>query len=129
MRPRKKVLLLCAGVRGETLELLLSVRGRYTVHVAKDADDALWLMRHGTYDALLAEVLPQSEEANDLARQANLLRKDISTVLFSASISDYQRGSHADYFIPELLCNSEVILNRVGLATVRKRGPKKAVAA
>lgn len=129
MRPKKKVLLLCAGIHAETLRFMLETRGRYKVTLGLDVEDALLLLRYGKYDALLAEVTGQDETANDLARQEKQVDRGIGTVLFSRSISDYQRGCHADHFIPELLCNSEVVLNRVGLATARKRGPKREVSA
>ena len=124
MRPKKKILLLATGIHAEILRFTLETRGHYRVALGLDGEDALLLLRHGKYDALLAEVAGQDETANDLARQAKQLDGHIGTVLFSRSISDYQRGCHADHFIPEILCNSEVILNRVGLATARKRGPK-----
>ena len=128
MRPKKKILLFSKSeTHSSILQMLLEVRGGYKVLVVADAENALAIISDGEHDVLLAECLAHNEEANELARRAKVVKRDLPSVIFSRSVSSYERGCHADAFIPELHCNSEEILLRVGILARRKRGPKPSI--
>lgn len=128
MRPRRRILLYCQNeVRAGVLKLMLETRGKYKVLVIANEADALWMLQSSPWDyfsLLLAECASYSQESNELVRQAKNIVRDLPMVIYAPTITSYECGSHADYFIPETFCNSEEILLRVGMLAQRKRGPK-----
>lgn len=125
MRPRKKILLMCGSeFHRNTLRFLLETRGHYRVFPSPDCEDSLWLMKHKQVDLVMAEMTAREVDGEQLCEQVRRLDSRIPTLLFSRQCSDYERGGVADRFIPEIHCNSEVILSTVHIALARKRGPK-----
>lgn len=116
-----------ACLRGEetcsALMALLAARAGYAVMIAPSAEDALWLAEYGHCDLVLAEVAASNGEANELARRVKGVRADLPCILFSRQVNGWERACHADWFIPELCCDSEEILLRVGIAlrSVKRR--------
>ncbi len=99
----------------------------YAVAVAQDGDEALWMARQGTYDALLMDVMLPAKDGITVVRQ---LRCDgaQTPVLFLTgrdSVEDRVRGLDAggDDYLPkpfhleELLARLRAILRRNRLAT------------
>lgn len=128
MRPRKSILLYTdSPVNASVLKLVLETRGKYRVIPIFEADVAIDLLRgSSSFDMLVAELAALSVAANEVAREAKI--RFIPTLIFSCNSNDYDRAMYADHFIPEMHCNSEEMLLRIGILIQRKRGPKKAAA-
>lgn len=125
-RPKKKVLLSCIpDTHGDALKFLLEMRGPYAVTVVTKSADVLQVLRTWHFDLLLAELRPGWPDANELALEAKKAHEDLSVLLFSRTISSYDRASHADAFLPKGATSSAEMLERVRILTARKRGPKK----
>lgn len=130
MRPRKVIL--CVDDNEQTLavrKFLLETRG-YRVITAGTAQEALGILGEpatGALDLLLCDLLLPDIDGGELVRRARDLRPGIPTLLVSGTITQFERGSAADAFLPKGACSPVELLERVRILVARKRGPKKAV--
>jgi CheY-like chemotaxis protein len=114
-------------VRAGELKFLLELRGPYAVTVVAGSVEALQVLQLFRFDLLLAELRPgPGMDANELALAAKGADADLPVILFSHTVSSYDRASHANAFMPKGACSSLEMLERMHVLTIRKRGPKKA---
>lgn len=108
----------------EHLRLGLTAEG-YSVDVAADGDEALWLAETNPYDALVLDVMMPSKDGLTVVRQ--LRRKGLNTpVIFLAArgeVADRVRGLDAggDDFLPKPFLLSELCARL--RAQLRRRRP------
>ncbi|GAA3760922.1 response regulator [Terriglobus aquaticus] len=130
MRPRKVIL--CVDDNEQTLavrKFLLETRG-YRVLTASCAQEALQQLEApetGTVDLLLCDLIMPHVDGNELVRRARVVRPGVPTLMISGTVSQFERGSEADAFLPKGACSPVELLERVRILVARKRGPRKAV--
>lgn len=130
MRPRKVIL--CVDDNEQTLSVrkfLLETRG-YRVLTASSSHEALAVLgdsETGGIDLLLCDLLMPEMDGNELVRRARVVRPGVPTLMISGTVSQFDRGSAADAFLPKGACSPVELLERVRILVARKRGPKKAV--
>ncbi len=130
MRPRKVIL--CVDDNEQTLavrKFLLETRG-YRVLTAACAREALAQLESpetATLDLLLCDLMLPDMDGGELIRRARILRPGVPTLMISGTVSQFERGSAADAFLPKGASSPVELLERVRILVARKRGPKKAV--
>ena len=128
MRPRKVIL--CVEANEQVLSVrkfMLETRG-YRVLAATTAREALEHLEAamaGSIDLLLSDVLLSGMDGNELVRRAKQFQPALPTLLVSNTVTNFDRGSAADVFLPKGASTSAEILERIRLLVARKRGPKK----
>ncbi len=130
MRPRK--IILCVDDNEQTLSVrkfLLETRG-YRVLTATSGHEALEIVeRHapGDLSLLLSDLIMPVMDGAELVRRARQLQPGLPTLMVSGIVSQYERGSVADVFLPKGACSPVELLERVRVLVARKRGPKRVV--
>lgn len=130
MRPRK--IILCVDDNEQILSVrkfLLETRG-YRVLTATSGYEALEIVeRHaaGELSLLLSDLLMPQMDGAELVRRVRELQPGLPTLMVSGTVSQFERGSVADVFLPKGACSPVELLERVRVLVARKRGPKKAV--
>jgi two-component system, OmpR family, response regulator CpxR len=130
MRPRKVIL--CVDDNEQTLavrKFLLETRG-YRVLTAACAQDALVMLEApdtGTIDLLVCDLIMPHVDGGELVRRARAVRPGVPTLMISGTVTNFERGSDADAFLPKGACSAVELLERVRILVARKRGPRKAV--
>lgn len=129
MRPRKTIL--CVEDNEQLLSVrkfLLETRGGYRVVACSSAPEALEILQAaapGSLDLLLADLLLPQMDGNELVRRAKQLMPGLPTLLVSGTVTNFERASAADGFLPKGTCNAAELLHRIHNMVARKRGPKK----
>jgi CheY-like chemotaxis protein len=129
MRPRKTIL--CVEDNEQLLSVrkfLLETRGGYRVVACSSAPEALEVLQAatpGSLDLLLCDLLLPQMDGNELVRRAKQLLPGLPTLLVSGTVTNFERASAADGFLPKGACNAAEMLLRVHNMVARKRGPKK----
>ena len=130
MRPRKVIL--CVDDNEQTLSVrkfLLETRG-YRVITANCGHEALGILDDattGTVDLLLCDLMLPQMDGNELVRRAREMRPGVPTLMVSGTVTQLDRNTAADAFLPKGASSPVELLERVRLLVARKRGPKKAV--
>ncbi len=130
MRPRKTIL--CVDSNEQVLSIrkfTLETRGYrvLTMTSAREALEHLETALQGSVDLLMADVLLIGMDGNELARRAKQVHPTLPTLLISGTVSNFERGSAADAFLPKGACTPAEVLDRTRLLVTRKRGPKKQI--
>jgi CheY-like chemotaxis protein len=129
MRPRKTIL--CVEDDEQLLSVrkfLLETRGGYRVVACSSAPEAIQVLQDaapGSLDLLLADLLMPQMDGNELVRRAKQLLPGLPTLLISGTVTNFDRASAADGFLPKGTCNPAEMLARIHHMVARKRGPKK----
>lgn len=130
MRPRK--IILCVDDNEQTLSVrkfLLETKG-YRVLTATSGHEALEMVeRHapGDLSLLISDLIMPVMDGAELVRRVRQLQPGLPTLMVSGIVSQYERGSVADVFLPKGASSPVELLERVRVLVARKRGPKKAV--
>lgn len=130
MRPRKTIL--CVEDDEQLLSVrkfLLETRG-YRVVAMRSGAEALEFLREampGSVDLLMSDVIMPQMDGNELVRRAKNFHPALPTLLVSGTVTNFDRASSADAFLPKGACTPAEILDRVRILVARKRGPKKHV--
>ena len=129
MRPRK--IILCVDDNEQTLcvrKFLLETRG-YRVLTATGGHEALEIVEAhapGELSLLLCNLLMPQMDGAELVRRVRTMQPCLPTLMVSGTVSQFERGSVADVFLPKGACSPAELLERVRVLVARKRGPKKA---
>lgn len=132
MRPRKTIL--CVEDDEQLLSVrkfLLETRG-YRVVAMRSGAEALDFLREampGSVDLLMSDLIMPQMDGNELVRRAKNLHPTLPALLVSGTVTNFDRASSADAFLPKGACTPAEILDRVRILVARKRGPKKHVQA
>jgi two-component system response regulator CpxR len=130
MRPRKTILYVedneqILSVR----KFLLETRG-YRVVALSNGREALDFLRNaipGSVDLLMSDLLMPQMDGNELIRRAKQLQPGLPTLLLSGTVTNFERATAADAFLPKGACTPAEVLDRIRILVARKRGPKKHV--
>lgn len=128
MRPKKTIL--CIDDNEQSLSIrkfMLETRG-YRVLTANRGKDALEIFRQGGIDLVLSDLVMPDMDGAELVQKIKELSPEVPAILFSGKIKLYEKGTHADIFLPKGTYAPGELLERIRLLLVRKRGPKKASA-
>jgi CheY-like chemotaxis protein len=132
MRPRKTIV--CVEDNEQVLSVrkfFLETRG-YRVLAMSSGPEALEYLRGampGSIDLLLADLIMPQMDGNELVRRAKQVHPGLPTMLVSGTVSNFDRASAADAFLPKGACTAAEMLDRIRILVARKRGPKKHVVA
>lgn len=130
MRPRKTIV--CVEDNEQVLSVrkfLLETRG-YRVQALGSGAEALDYLRGvppGSVDLLMADVIMPQMDGNELVRRAKQVHPGLPTLLVSGTVTNFDRASAADAFLPKGSCTAAEMLDRIRILVARKRGPKKHV--
>jgi two-component system, OmpR family, response regulator CpxR len=128
MRPRKTIL--CVEDNEQILSIrkfMLQTRG-YRVITATCAAEALEHIQGalpGSIDLLLSDLIMPQMDGNELARRAKQLHAALPVLLVSGTVTNFDRATSADAFLPKGACTPAELLDRIRILVARKRGPKK----
>src|SRR5580698_8975240 len=128
MRPRKTIL--CVEDNEQILSIrkfMLQTRG-YRVITATCAAEALEHIQGalpGSIDLLLSDLIMPQMDGNELARRAKQLHAALPVLLVSGTVTNFDRATSADAFLPKGACAPAELLDRIRILVARKRGPKK----
>ena len=128
MRPRKTIL--CVEDNEQILSIrkfMLQTRG-YRVVTASCAAEALEHIQGalpGSIDLLLSDLIMPQMDGNELARRAKQLHAALPVLLVSGTVTNFDRATSADAFLPKGACTPAELLDRIRILVARKRGPKK----
>jgi two-component system response regulator CpxR len=128
MRPRKTIL--CVDDNEQILSIrkfLLETRG-YRVVSASTAAEALEHIQAaipGSIDLLLTDLIMPQMDGNELARRAKQHHPCLPVLLVSGTVTNFDRATSADAFLPKGACAPIELLDRIRILVARKRGPKK----
>jgi len=132
MRPRKTIV--CVEDNEQVLSVrkfFLETRG-FRVLAMSTAAEALEYLRGampGSVDLLLADLIMPQMDGNELVRRAKQVHPGLPTMLVSGTVSNFDRASAADAFLPKGASTAAEMLDRIRILVARKRGPKKHVVA
>jgi two-component system response regulator CpxR len=128
MRPRKTIL--CVEDNEQILSIrkfMLQTRG-YRVVAASCAAEALEHIQGalpGSIDLLLSDLIMPQMDGNELARRAKQHHPCLPVLLVSGTVTNFDRATSADAFLPKGACTPAELLDRIRILVARKRGPKK----
>lgn len=124
MRPRKTIL--CVDDNDVALSIrkfMLETMG-YRVLTASGGEQAITVFREGGIELLLTDLVMPLMDGNELVRKIKAINSEIPAVIFSGTVTSYDRATHADAFITKGIPVAD-LLARIRMMIARKRGPKK----
>lgn len=130
MRPRKTIL--CVENNEQILSVrkfLLETRGYRVLAMSTAAETLEYLQgaAQGAVDLLLSDLILPQMDGNELIRRAKQMHPGLPTLLVSGTVTNFDRASAADAFLPKGACTPAEVLDRIRILVARKRGPKKQV--
>lgn len=129
MKPKKTIL--CVDDDEQALSIrkvVFETRG-YRVLTANNGRAALELFRGHPVDLVLTNLLMPELDGVELTDRVKTLSPSTPVVLYSGKVKIYERENRADVFLPKGSISPADLLERVRILMIKKRGPKKAVAA
>ena len=129
MKPKKTIL--CVDDNEQSLsirKILLETRG-YRVIACNKGEDALDVFRRGGVDLVLTDLMMPGVDGSRLIDEIKQLSPQTPAVLISGRVKIYERDTLADLFLPKGMYEPAELLERIRLLLVRKRGPKRPMAA
>lgn len=129
MRPRRTIL--CVDDNEQALsirKLMLETRG-YRVVACAGGVQGWEAFRAGGVDLVLTDLLMPGLDGATLVGKIKDMSPETPVILFSGKVRAYEKESRADVFLPKGMHAPAELLDRIRLLLVRKRGPKRSVAA
>ncbi len=129
MRPRKVILLVDGNEQALSVrKFMLETRG-YRVVQACGAHEALERFAGGGIDLVVSDLLLPGMDGNEMVRRMKAETPEVPAMLLSSTVKEFARAAAADVFLPKGAATPTELVERVRVLMVRKRGPKRAVAA
>ncbi len=129
MKPKRTILCVDDDERSLSIrKVMLETRG-YRVITCPDPVDALELVRGGGIDLIIADLMMPKMTGAELIAQTKQIAPDLPAILFSGSVSQYAEQSQADVWLPKGSFAPAELLERVRIALIRRRGPKRSSSA
>jgi CheY-like chemotaxis protein len=126
MKPKRTILCVDDDERSLSIrKLMLQTRG-YRVLTCFDPEHALERIRGGGIDLLIADLMMPKMSGAELIARAKEIAPDLPAILFSGSVNYCAAQSEADVWLPKGSFAPVELLERVRIALIRKRGPKRA---
>ena len=129
MRPKRTIL--CVDDNEQALsirKLMLETRG-YRVVACSGGIQALEAFRQGGVDLVLTDLLMPGLDGATLVGKIKDASPLTPVILFSGKVKAYEKDSRADVFLPKGMYAPVELLERIRQLLVKKRGPKRSVAA
>jgi CheY-like chemotaxis protein len=125
MKPKRTILCVDDDERSLSVrKVMLETRG-YRVLTCCDPEEALDRVRSGGIDLLIADLMMPKMSGAELIARAKEIVPEMPAILFSGSVSYCAEQSQADVWLPKGSFAAAELLERVRLALIRKRGPKR----
>ncbi len=127
MKPKKTIL--CVDDNEQSLsirKIMLETRG-YRVCACNSGEMALEAFRRGGVDLVLTDLIMPGVDGSRLIEKIKSLSPQTPAVLISSRTKIYERETLADVFLSQGMYEPAVLLERIRLLLVRKRGPKRPV--
>ena len=125
MKPKRNILCVDDDERSLSIrKVTLETRG-YRVVTCSDPEKALEIVRNGGIDLIIADLIMPKMTGAELIAKAKEIAPCLPTILFSGSVSHYTEHSYADVWLPKGTFAPAELLERVRIALIRKRGPKR----
>jgi two-component system response regulator CpxR len=125
MKPKRTILCVDDDERSLSVrKVMLETRG-YRVVACSDPENALEVVRGGGVDLIIADLMMPKMTGAELIAQAKQIAPHLPAILFSGSVSHYAEQSHADVWLPKGSFAAAELLERVRIALIRKRGPRR----
>lgn len=130
MRPRKTILLVEDNEQVLSVrKFLLETRGYRVLAMTsgREAIDHLRLAMPGSIDLILCDLILPEMDGNEIVRRAKQLHPGLPALLVSGTVTNFERATAADAFLPKGACTPAEVLDRIRILVARKRGPRKHV--
>lgn len=128
MKPKRTILCVDDDERSLSIrKVMLQTRG-YRVLTCFNPEHALERVRAGGIDLLIADLMMPKMSGTELIAKAKEIAPGLPTILFSGSVSYCADQTQADVWLPKGSFAPAELLERVRIALIRKRGPKRAAA-
>ena len=125
MKPKRTILCVDDDERSLSIrKVTLETRG-YRVVTCSDPEQALELVRNGGIDLIIADLMMPKMTGAELIAHAKQIAPNLPTILFSGAVSHYAEHNPADVWLPKGTFAPVELLERVRIALIRKRGPKR----
>ncbi len=129
MKPKRTIL--CIGENEQSLsirKIMLETRG-YRVIACSGGDEALDRFKNGGVDLVLTDLIIPGLDGSQLIDKIKEISPQTPTILVSGKVKIFDGNTRADVFLSKGTYAPAELLERVRLLLVRKRGPKRNVAA
>ena len=129
MRPKRTIL--CVDDNEQALSIrkvMLETRG-YRVVACAGGVQALEVFCQGGVDLVLTDLLMPGLDGATLVGKIKDVSPQTPVILFSGKVKAYEKDSRADVFLPKGMYAPVELLERIRQLLVKKRGPKRVVAA
>ena len=126
MKPKRTILCVDDDERSLSIrKVMLETRG-YRVVTCADPEKALEIVREGGIDLIIADLMMPKMTGAEMIAQAKQITPHLPAILFSGAVSHYaEHSSAADVWLPKGTFAPAELLERVRIALIRKRGPKR----
>jgi CheY-like chemotaxis protein len=125
MKPKRTILCVDDDERSLSIrKVMLETRG-YRVVTCADPEKALELVHSGGIDLIIADLMMPKMTGAELITHAKQIAPHLPTILFSGAVSHLAEQSSADVWLPKGTFAPAELLERVRIALIRKRGPKR----
>ncbi len=125
MKPKRTILCLDDDERSLSVrKVMLETRG-YRVLTCSDAESALEVVRGGGIDLIVTDLMMPKMSGAEFIAHAKQIQPQLPAILLSGSVSHFTEHSLADVWLPKGGFAPAELLERVRIALIRKRGPKR----
>jgi CheY-like chemotaxis protein len=125
MKPKRTILCVDDDERSLSVrKVTLETRG-YRVLTSTDPEVALEMVRAGGIDLIIADLMMPKMSGAEFISHAKQIVPGLPAILFSGAVSQYTEQSSADVWLPKGSFAPAELLERVRIALVRKRGPRR----
>lgn len=126
MKPKRTILCVDDDERSLSIrKVFLETRG-YRVVTCADPQQALEIVRDGGIDLIIADLMMPKMTGAEMIAHAKQIAPQLPAILFSGAVSHYTEQNTADVWLPKGTFAPAELLERVRIALIRKRGPKRA---
>jgi len=125
MKPKRTILCVDDDERSLSVrKVTLETRG-YRVLTSADPESALDIVRAGGIDLIITDLMMPKMNGAEFISRAKQIVPNIPAILFSGSVSHFPEQNCADFWLPKGSFAPAELLERVRIALIRKRGPKR----
>lgn len=125
MKPKRTILCVDDDEPGLSIRKIALETHGYRVVTSTDPEGALEIVRAGGIDLVLADLMMPKMNGAEFVARAKQIAPGLPAILFSGAVSQFSEHS-ADIWLPKGTFATAELLERVRIALVRKRGPRRA---
>jgi CheY-like chemotaxis protein len=125
MKPKRTILCVDDDERSLSIRKVMLETHGYRVLACSDPEEALQCVRGGGIDLLIADLMMPKMSGAELIARAKEIAPELPAILFSGSVSYCAEQTLADVWLPKGSFAPAELLERVRIAVIRKRGPKR----